>query len=396
MRKSSARSSARMQPNSCVNMTMGLGASQNLLACDLTKAVWWYRTSFGEGKPDCQSLFGRLDWSEEIANPSPLGSQGDSRAKWVGKTGFYRSSGATACVELSLAVHSKTSEIGVSDAPTDRSDLRRLNPPNELSPAMTLSAMRQLIDSDRSPAFSLLVPHPCSCTRGRSAGAVSSVRRAGRLRIASGHARHRISGFTRGRWVSGGRTSQPSVQWQKSLCVSVQPPTAPFSDLERVRSRSTRCCGSAKREVCSRRAWTANKDSLLGECPASKGNHGSLDQPGTRGGSSAKAARTWSSGLWKRTGETEARPCSIHKVLRLCKAGSLFPPRRDRTTRTPPRECDNKQGDPWVPGTSQGPIGFLGKGSAMIHGSCLVAWPVGNDRRTRRLVERFTWTTGAR
>jgi hypothetical protein len=302
----------------------------------------------------------------------------------------------TASLEALLAVHSRGSQVVVSDAPTDRSDLRRLNPPNELSPAMTLSAMRQLIDSDRSPAFSLLVPHPCSCTRGRSAGAVSSVRRAGRLRIASGHARHRISGFTRGRWVSGGRTSQPSVQWQKSLCVSVQPPTAPFSDLERVRSRSTRCCGSAKREVCSRRAWTANKDSLLGECPASKGNHGSLDQPGTRGGSSAKAARTWSSGLWKSTGETEARACSIHKVLRFCKAGSLFPPRRDRTTRTPPRECDNKQGDPWVPGTSQGPIGFLGKGSAMIHGSCLVAWPVGNDRRTRRLVERFTWTTGAR
>jgi len=112
---------------SSADMTMGLGASQNLLACDLTKAVWWYRTSFGEGKPDCQSLFGRLDWSEEIANPSPLGSQGDSRAKWVGKTGFYRSSGATACVELSSAVYSKTSEIGVIDAPTDRSDLRRLN-----------------------------------------------------------------------------------------------------------------------------------------------------------------------------------------------------------------------------------------------------------------------------
>jgi hypothetical protein len=176
--------------------------------------------------------------------------------------------------ETSLAaVHSRSHRVAVSDAPTDRSDLRRLNRLSELSPAMTLSAMRRLIDSDRSPAFSLLVPHPCSCTRGRSVGAFSSVRRADRLRIASGHARHRIRGFTRGRWVSGGRTSQPSVQWQKSLCVSVQPPKAPFADLERVRSRSTRCCGSAKREVCSRRAGTAQQGLSLGSATTSRGTH---------------------------------------------------------------------------------------------------------------------------
>jgi hypothetical protein len=183
-----------------------------------------------------------------------------------------------------------------------------------------------------------------------------------------------MSGFTRGPWVSGGRTSQPSVQWQKSPCVSVQPPAAPFSDLERVRSRSTRCCGSAKREVCSRRAWTAQQGLPLGSATTSRGTHGFLAPARDPSGSSAKATRTWSSGLWKRTGETEARACSIHKVLRLCKAGCLFSPRRDRTTRTPPRECDNKQGDPWVPGASQGPIGFLGTGSAMIHGR---AWSPG-------------------
>ena len=203
MRKSSARSSARMQPNSCVNMTMDLGASQNLLTCRLTKAVWWYRPSPGEGKPDCQSLFGRLDWSEEIANPSPLGSQGDSRAKWVGKTGFLWSRHTTACVELSSAVYSKTSEIGVSDAPTGRSDLRRLNPPNDVSPAMTLAGMRRLIDSDGSPASSLLVSHPCSYRWGRSIGTFSSVRRAGRLRIANGHARtHRRDVVSRPVWTA--------------------------------------------------------------------------------------------------------------------------------------------------------------------------------------------------
>src|ERR1039458_9570519 len=173
---------------SSANMTTDLGASQNHLTCRLTKAVWWYRPSSGEGKPDCQSLFGRLDWSEEIANPSPLGSQSDSRAKWVGKTGFLRSRHTTAFVEWSSAVYSKTSEIGVSDAPTGRSDLRRLIPPNDVSPAMTLSGMRRLIAPDRPPASSLLVSHPCSYRWGRSIGTFSSVRRAGRLRIANGQA----------------------------------------------------------------------------------------------------------------------------------------------------------------------------------------------------------------
>jgi hypothetical protein len=285
---------------SSANMITDLGPSQNLLTCDLTKAVWWYRPSPGEGSFDSQSLFGRSDWLEQIANPSPLGSQNDSRAKWVGKTGFYRSRHTTACVELSSAVHSKTSEVGVGDAPTDRSDLRRLNPLNESSPAMTLSGMRRPIDSDRSPAFPLLVPYPCSCTRGRSVGAFSSVRRAGRLRIANGHARHRISGFTK--------------------------PSAPMNNVA----------------VCER---STTDGTLLG--------------PGTR-------------------------PVSNHKVLRLCQTGSLFSPRLGRKQGLPPRGVhDNKQGDPWVPGTNQGPMGFPGKGDAMIQRPYLFAGPAGTDWRTR-------------
>jgi hypothetical protein len=188
---------------SSANMTMDLRSSHNLLTCHLTKVVWWYKPSPGEGNLDCQSLSGRLGWSEEIANPSPLGSQNDSRAKWVGKTTLLQSRHTTACVEWSSAVRSQTSEIGVSCAPTDQSDLRRLNPPNELSPAMTLSGMRRLIDSDRSPASSLLVSHPCSYRRGRSVGAFSSVRRAGRLRIANGHARtHRRDVVSRPVWTA--------------------------------------------------------------------------------------------------------------------------------------------------------------------------------------------------
>ena len=239
---------------SSANMNTYLGPSQNLLTCRLTKAVCTL---------DRQSLFGRLDWWEEIANPSPLGSQNDSRAKWVGKTTLLQSRHTTAFVECSSAVRSQTSEIAVSDAPTDRSDLRRLNPPNELSPARTLAGMRQLIDSDRSPASPLLVSHPCSYRRGRSVGAFSSVRRAGRLRIANGHARNHISDIHEG--LAGLQGDEPL-------------------------SFRYRCASSPRDEPSTTGA------SVLG--------------PGTR-------------------------PVSIDKVLRFCKAGSLFPPRLDRTTRTP-------------------------------------------------------------
>jgi hypothetical protein len=233
---------------SSVNMITDLGLSQSCLTCRLTKATCSCITSPGEGKPDCQSLFGRLDWSEEIANPSPLGSQSDSRAKWVGKTGLYRSSGATAFVEWSSAVHSKTSEIGVSDAPTGRSD-----------------------------------------TRGRSVGAFSSVRRAGRLHITNGHAENRVSDIHQG--LLGCRAtnlSTFSTRVQARRVMSLQPPAAAFSDAERARSRSTRCCGP-DREM---------------PYPVLSGPH--------------------QQGL-------------------------------------PPRE---KAGEPWVPGTDQGPMGFLGKGDA--------------------------------
>jgi hypothetical protein len=142
---------------SSANMSMDLGSSKNYWTCPLTKAVCSCITSSGEGTLDSQSLFGRLGWSEEIANPSPLGRQSNSRAKGVGNTGLLRSSGTTAFMELSSAVCSKTCESGVSDAPTGRSD-----------------------------------------TRGRSVGAVSSVRRAGRLHIANGHARNRVSDVHQG------------------------------------------------------------------------------------------------------------------------------------------------------------------------------------------------------
>jgi len=48
------------------------------------------KCSRSEGSLDSQSLFGRLGWLEQTANPSPLGSQGDSvPASKVGGNGKF-------------------------------------------------------------------------------------------------------------------------------------------------------------------------------------------------------------------------------------------------------------------------------------------------------------------
>jgi hypothetical protein len=335
---------------SSANMTMDLGPSQNLLTCRLTKAIWWYRTSPGEGNLDCQSLSGRLGWSEEIANPSPLGSQSDSRAKWVGKTGFHQSRHTTAFVEWSSAVHSKTSEIGVSDAPTDRSDLRRLNPPNDLSPATTLSGMRRLIDSDGSPAFSLLVSHPCSYRRGRSVGAFSSVRRVGRLRIANGHAGNRVSDIHEGPLgCKGTNLSASSTRVQARRVMSLQRPEPVFSDAERARSRSTRCCRPDRRDVVSRPVWIAQ--TRTPSSGASRGTHGFLVPARDPWDSSAQATcRSGLRPLGKSANPTPEPTTSDPQVLRFCQAGRLLP------APSGPHQQALPMGAPWQ---QTGAYGFL-------------------------------------
>jgi hypothetical protein len=308
---------------SSANMTMDLGPSQNLLTCRLTKAVCSCITSPGEGNLDCQSLSGRLDWSEEIANPSPLDSQNDSRAKWVGKTALLQSRHTTAFVEWSSAVYSKTSEIGVSDAPTGRSDLRRLNRLSELSPAMTLSGMRQLIDSDRSPASFLLVSHPCSYRRGRSVGTFSSVRRAGRLHIGNGHA------------------------------------------------------GTHRRDVVSRPVWTAQQGLPLGS------KQGYPWVPGTSQGPMGLLGTgdvpIWSSAP-REIGEPDARANYVRSTGVAVLPGGAFATRpvRPAPTGTPHGSALAANRSLRVPGNTEGPPGSSGKGDVMIHRPCLTAWLVGN------------------
>jgi hypothetical protein len=74
---------------------------------------------------------------------------------------------------------------------------------------------------------------------------------------------------------------------------------------------------------------------------------------------------------------SQLRP--IHKVLRFSQAGHCYPPRLDRTNRElPHRSSLAASRDPWVPGSTEEPPGFLGKGVVMIHRPCLTAWSVGN------------------
>jgi hypothetical protein len=293
----------------------------------------------------------------------------------VKKTGFCRSSGATAFVEWSSAVYSKTPEVGVSDAPTGRSDLRRLNPLNELSPATTLAGMRRLIDSDAPPAFSLLVSHLCSYRRGRSVGTFSSVRRAGRLRIANGHAENRVSDIHQG--LLGCRATNftaSSTCVQARRVMSLQPPTAAFSDAERARSRSTRCCRPDRRDVVSRPVRVAQRDSLLGS------KQGDPWVPGTSQGPMGFRSKggepIWSSASRRTRGPSRA--CSIHRCCGSARRGIAA-----RPVWTAPAG-PSPMGAPWA---ATGTYGFLatgrdplspGKGDVMIHRPCLTAWPVGN------------------
>jgi hypothetical protein len=142
------------------------------------------------------------------SEPFPARQSSSSRAKWVTKTGLHQPSGAPAFVEWSSAVYSQTPEIGVSDTPTDRGDLRRLSPRHDLPPARMLARIRQLINPPRSPASSLLVSHPCSYTRNPSLGAFTSVRRVGCLCISNGHAGRGVSDIQDRCWGVRGQTVQ--------------------------------------------------------------------------------------------------------------------------------------------------------------------------------------------
>ena len=144
--------------------------------------------------------------------------------------------------------------------------------------------------------------------------------------------------FTRG-WLGCRATnlSASGTGVQARRVMSLQPPEPVFSDLERVRSRSTRCCGSARREVCSRRAWTAQQ----GLPPREQAGTlmGPWHQPGTHGVPRQGDVPIWSSGPSGTRGPSRA--CPIHRCC-----GSA---RRDIAARPvrPAQTGNSPMGAPW-------------------------------------------------
>ena len=133
-------------------------------------------------------------------------------------------------IEWSLAVRKKDPRLGVGNAFADSTDLRRLNPPSELSLASTLAAMKRLfMDSGRSRVSPLFRLHLCSFSLNGVIGTFASTRRPGRLRTVR-HARHRMSGFTRVTGLQRGQPPSLRYSWKRSPCVRLQPPRAMFSD----------------------------------------------------------------------------------------------------------------------------------------------------------------------
>ncbi len=266
----------------------------------------------------------------------------------------------TAFTQGSLAVHSRISEVSASDVATDRSDLRRLNPPSDLSPARTLAGMRRLIDSDRTPAFSLLVSHPCSYTRGRSVGAFSSVRRAGRLRIADGHAGNRVSDIHEGPLgCRGTNFTASSTRLQTRRVMSLQPPTAALSDLERARSRSARRRRPDRGMSCPALSGPRKQGLPPWECTTTcKGAHGFVAPTTDPSGSSARRRADL---VFGKSANPRPEPSmSDPQVLRFCQAGHCYPPRQARTNRDLPtgapraanrslRVPGSTEEPPWIP-----------------------------------------------
>ena len=217
--------------------------------------------------------------------------------------------------------------------------------------------MRRLIDSDRSPASPLLVSHPCSYRRGRSVGAFSSVRRAGRLRIANGHARNHISDIHQG--LAGLQGDEPlSFRYRCASSPRDEPSTTCSSvlRLERVRPRSTRCCRPDRRDVVS-------GPHRQGLPPREQAGTlmGPWHQPGTHGVPRQGDVPIWSSGPSGTRGPSRA--CPIHRCCGSARRDIAARPVRPAQTGNSPMGAPWQQtGTQWVPGSKQEPPWVLWKG----------------------------------
>jgi hypothetical protein len=160
--------------------------------------------SLCEGSFDSQSLSGRLDWTERVANPYPRDILGvsNTRAKRVGTERLLKSQRTKAIPEWSMAAHSKAPKVGVKAVFAGCIDAYYLNSLHEFWPIRAQAAMKRLfMDSDGRPGS--FVSHPCGCPLNRSFGTFASIARATRLRTVD-RARNRMSAVN-SPWIGGGR-----------------------------------------------------------------------------------------------------------------------------------------------------------------------------------------------
>jgi hypothetical protein len=217
---------------------------------------------------------------------------------------------------------------------------------------MTLSGMRRLIDSDRSPAFSLLVSHPCSYTRGRSVGAFSSVRRAGRLRIANGHAGNRVSDIHEGLLgCRGTNFTASSTRVQARRVTSLQRPVPAFSDWNASGLDPQGVAVLTDEMSCPALVRVAQKDSLLGSKQGDPWVPGTSHGPMGFPGKAARPHRVFGPVASNR--ESDARAGHVRSTdVAVLPGGALLPaPSGPHQQGPPPWERPgSKQGPPWVPG----------------------------------------------
>ncbi len=89
---------------------------------------------------------GRVRWPASRYAGAEPGRAAGRRGTSLGKSGryFVAPSLAIARRRRTLAAHCRISAVGVSDAPADRTDHRRLSPHNDLSPVRMLPAVKRL------------------------------------------------------------------------------------------------------------------------------------------------------------------------------------------------------------------------------------------------------------
>ena len=180
-----------------------------------------------------------------------------------------------------MAAYTKTLHVGVTDVLAGHSVLCCLSTSSSSSLTSAISATKRLfMDSGGSPSASRLVLHPCSYTTTGTIGTFASIRRPSR-RCRVRPARHRMSEVS-SRGDAGGCSSQPSNSLNKvARCEALTTDgSTPWS--ERVSGDSEQLCAEPFLHYRAR---------------------------------------------------------LIHKVLRFCEAGCLYPTRLDRTRGLPPREC---------------------------------------------------------